>query len=199
MANISLNGYQADVLDRYGVVVDVHHWSETHVSGSGGGISGHVVQGTGRISGSPISIRSAVSNRLRVFIKYQDGTEEARVVTEDFPMRVGHRQGKARLALYRNLDTGQQWALPGALDMPKPMIFERVLFGLAALLSASILVASLVAIGNRSIDAIFVLLAVLISITISFVVTLIYFLIFPSKRLKEITDFQKALHRAVIG
>jgi hypothetical protein len=129
---VSQSGYSAEVFDRYGIVVDTQTWSETHVSGSSTGGGGYLHHGTGFIDTPSISVNSKVVNRNRVFIKFDDGSEEVRNPGEEFPMRAGHRvlyrylkfKEASTLIFYRNFDTGQEWLKNPIIDFPKSNHFQ---------------------------------------------------------------------------
>lgn len=118
---VTVDDLSADIIDRIGSVVDVQVWSETHVRGGGGG---HIREGSGYISSWT---RSSVENKFRVFVHWNDQTEEAIVFGESFPLRTGHAlaerrvvlNGQSRRVMLCNMQTGQIWRADSLADLPK--------------------------------------------------------------------------------
>lgn len=124
---ISLHGYSAEIVDRLATVLDVQVWSETRVSGRSHGGGGFVGQSGGYVGAPSVTIGSNVTSRNRVFLKFDDGAEEVRDLTDQYPMRPGHRVlcrylsflGRTQQVFYRNLNTGQEWRADDIIVMPK--------------------------------------------------------------------------------
>lgn len=83
---------QLDLFTRTGVVVGHQNWAETSVSTSTSGGGGMVYNGTGHIGATTTTVSSRTAEKLRVFIRDDDGAEiEVNFTDPGFGVREGHR------------------------------------------------------------------------------------------------------------
>lgn len=83
---------QLDLFTRTGVVVGHQNWAETSVSTSTSGGGGMVYNGTGHIGATTTTVSSSTAEKLRVFIREDDGAEiEVNFTDPGFGVREGHR------------------------------------------------------------------------------------------------------------
>jgi hypothetical protein len=115
---VKLHGYEAEIIERYATIADVQVWSETHV-GSRTHFSPNATPST--------SVYINVANKSRVFMAFDDGREETRELSDQYPTRTGHRilcryltfQGETKQVFYRNLTTGHTWRADKIITMPR--------------------------------------------------------------------------------
>lgn len=82
-----LSNGQSIWLSRFtGTVVDLNKWSETHVSGGGGG--GYVGHGGGYVRNAPV--QSHITTKTDFFLKDKDGKERDFKLVADVPLRKDH-------------------------------------------------------------------------------------------------------------
>ena len=111
-----------------GTVLDSSKWSETHVSGGGGG--GYISEGTGRMQG--IDISSSTSTQHDIWIK-EDSTGRERPLQlsgVDVPLRQGQRitvvfvasAKGSTAAILANHSAGSFWKLCGGKSIHREFI-----------------------------------------------------------------------------
>lgn len=80
------------VFTKTGTVVGNQVWSQTSISSTSGGGGGHLHQGSGYVSAPTISLSSSSTEKLRIFVREDDGTEfEEEFNGLGFGFRDGHR------------------------------------------------------------------------------------------------------------
>lgn len=139
-----------DVWSRTGDVVGTSVWSETHVSGSGGGGGGYISQGSGYISSGSVSINSNVKTRQRFFLREENG-RETELNDIGFSVRDGHRvrvvyashvkDGHAWIVNAKNLSTGDEKTEGDTIDglsnvkKKKSLLSTMILVGVLMVIS----------------------------------------------------------------